>query len=107
MIWPVLHSNRGLYTLCGNWHSLHVIGLVPSTDNRPGGNAYTRGDIIKMYNKLTVEVGNNDAEGRIILADAISYASGTSRNLIIDIATLYRVGAMTFGNQAIAVFDKC
>ncbi len=41
----------------------------------PGGNAYTQGDIITMYNKMTVEVGNTDAEGRLILADAISYAS--------------------------------
>ena len=43
---------------------LHVIGLVPSTDNRPGGNAYTQGDIITMYNKMTVEIGNTDAEGQ-------------------------------------------
>jgi len=54
---------------------LYIIALVPSTDNRPGGNAYTQGDIITMYNKMTVEIGNTDAEGRLILADAISYAS--------------------------------
>ena len=85
---------------------LHIIGLVPSTDNRPGGNAYTQGDIITMYNKMTVEIGNTDAEGRLILADAISYASKFSPELIIDIATLTGSAAMTFGNQAIAVMTN-
>ena len=95
-----------LYTLAKTGIPLHVIGLVPSTDNRPGGNAYTQGDIITMYNKLTVEVGNTDAEGRIILADAISYASKYKPELIIDIATLTGSAAMTFGNQAIAVMTN-
>ena len=53
---------------------LHIIGLIPATDNRPGGNAYTQGDILTMHNNTTVEVCNTDAEGRLILADAISYA---------------------------------
>ena len=85
---------------------LHVIGLVPSTDNRPGGNAYTQGDIITMHNKMTVEIGNTDAEGRLLLADAISYASKFKPELIIDIATLTGSAAMTFGNQAIAVMTN-
>jgi leucyl aminopeptidase len=85
---------------------LHVIGLVPSTDNRPGGNAYTQGDIITMHNKLTVEIGNTDAEGRLLLADALSYASRYSPELIIDIATLTGSAAMTFGNQAIAIMTN-
>ena len=95
-----------LSTIATTGIPLHVIGLVPSTDNRPGGNAYTQGDIITMYNKLTVEVGNTDAEGRLILADAISYASKYSPELIIDIATLTGSAAMTFGNQAIAVMSN-
>lgn len=95
-----------LYTAAKSGLPLHIIGLVPSTDNRPGGNAYTQGDIITMYNKLTVEIGNTDAEGRLILADAISYASKYSPELIIDIATLTGSAAMTFGNQAIAVMTN-
>jgi len=95
-----------LYTIAKTGVPLHVIGLIPSTDNRPGGNAYTQGDVITMYNKLTVEVGNTDAEGRIILADAISYASKYKPELIIDIATLTGSAAMTFGNQAIAVMTN-
>lgn len=103
----------GAATVTGVLHSvaktgipLHIIGLIPSTDNRPGGNAYTQGDIITMHNKMTVEVGNTDAEGRLILADAISYASKYSPELIIDIATLTGSAAMTFGNQAIAVMTN-
>jgi leucyl aminopeptidase len=59
-----------------------------------------------MYNKMTVEIGNTDAEGRLILADAISYASKYTPELIIDIATLTGSAAMTFGNQAIAVMTN-
>jgi leucyl aminopeptidase len=95
-----------MYTIAKTKLPLHVIALVPSTDNRPGGNAYTQGDIITMFNKTTVEIGNTDAEGRLILADAISYASKYKPELIIDIATLTGSAAMTFGNQAIAVMTN-
>jgi leucyl aminopeptidase len=95
-----------LYTAAKNSLPLHIVGLIPATDNRPGGNAYTQGDIITMYNKMTVEVGNTDAEGRLILADAISYASKYKPELIIDIATLTGSAATTFGNQAIALMTN-
>jgi leucyl aminopeptidase len=95
-----------MFTIAKSDIPLHIIGLIPSTDNRPGGNAYTQGDIISMFNKMTVEIGNTDAEGRLILADAISYASKYSPELIIDIATLTGSAAMTFGNQAIAVMTN-
>lgn len=85
---------------------LHIIGLVPATDNRPGGNAYTQGDIITMHNKLTVEVANTDAEGRLILADAISYASKYKPELIINIATLTGSAAMAFSSHAIAMMTN-
>jgi leucyl aminopeptidase len=95
-----------MHTVAKTGIPLHIVGLIPSTDNRPGGNAYTQGDIITMFNKMTVEIGNTDAEGRLILADAISYASKYSPELIIDIATLTGSAAMTFGNQAIAVMTN-
>jgi leucyl aminopeptidase len=95
-----------LYTIAKTGIPLHVIGLIPATDNRPGGNAYAQGDIITMYNKMNVEVGNTDAEGRLILADAISYASKFKPELIIDIATLTGSASMTFGVQAIAVMGN-
>ncbi len=94
------------YTIARNNIPLHLIGLIPITDNRPGGNAYTQGDIITMFNKTTVEVGNTDAEGRLILADAISYASKYKPELIIDIATLTGSAASTFGNQAMAMMTN-
>jgi leucyl aminopeptidase len=59
-----------------------------------------------MYNGMSVEVGNTDAEGRLILADAISYASRFTPELIIDIATLTGSAAITFGNQAIAMMSN-
>jgi leucyl aminopeptidase len=59
-----------------------------------------------MYNGMTVEIGNTDAEGRLILADAIAYASKFKPELIIDIATLTGSAAMTFGNQAIALMSN-
>jgi leucyl aminopeptidase len=95
-----------LYSVAKSGIPVHIIGLVPATDNRPGGNAYTQGDIITMYNKMTVEVGNTDAEGRLILADAISYASKYNPELIIDIATLTGSAAMTFGIEAIAIMGN-
>jgi len=94
------------YTAAKNKIPVHLIGLIPATDNRPGGNAYTQGDIITMYSKMTVEIGNTDAEGRLILADAISYASKYKPELIIDIATLTGSAAVTFSNQAIALMTN-
>ncbi|HSY75318.1 MAG TPA: peptidase M17, partial [Bacteroidia bacterium] len=67
---------------------VHVIGLVPATDNRPGMNAYVPGDIITMHNGMTIEMLNADAEGRMILADALSYAKRYDPELAIDLATL-------------------
>lgn len=77
-----------------------VIGLLPATDNRPDGNAYAPGDVIKMYNGLHVEVMNTDAEGRMILADALSYADKFNPELVIDMATLTGSAAMAIGKQA-------
>jgi len=95
-----------MYVIAKAGIPLYVIGLVPSTDNRPGGNAYTQGDIITMHNKMTVEIGNTDAEGRLILADAISYSSRYAPEIIIDIATLTGSAAMTFGTQAVALMTN-
>jgi leucyl aminopeptidase len=95
-----------MYTAAKTSVPLHIIGLIPATDNRPGQNAYAQGDIITMYNKMTVEIGNTDAEGRMIMADAISYASKFKPELIIDIATLTGSAAMTFSNIAIAVMGN-
>lgn len=67
---------------------VHVIGLMPATDNRPGDRALVPGDVITMHSGKTVEVVNTDAEGRLLLADALSYASKYDPMLVIDLATL-------------------
>lgn len=67
---------------------LWIIALVPATDNRVDGNAYVPGDVITMYNGSTVEVLNTDAEGRLILADALSYAKKFDPELVIELSTL-------------------
>ena len=80
---------------------IHVIGLIPATDNRPGGNAYAPGDVLKMYNGATVEVKNTDAEGRLILADALTYAQQYKPQLVIDFATLTGAAVRAIGTQAV------
>jgi leucyl aminopeptidase len=79
---------------------VRVIGLVPATDNRPDGNAYVPGDIVTMYDGTTVEVRNTDAEGRMILADALGYAKKYNPGLVIDIATLTGSADMIAGKHA-------
>ncbi len=78
----------------------YVVGLIPATDNRPDGNAYAPGDIVTMHDGTTVEVLNTDAEGRMILADALSYAKKYKPALVIDIATLTGAAARAIGPQA-------
>ncbi|MFL5832454.1 MAG: leucyl aminopeptidase [Solirubrobacterales bacterium] len=67
---------------------LELIALVPATENMPSGTAIKPGDIITQYNGKTVEVNNTDAEGRLILADALAYAVELGAERIVDIATL-------------------
>jgi len=80
---------------------LHVIGLVPSTDNRPGLNAYVPGDVITMYSGTTVEVLNTDAEGRLVLADALHYAKKYKPELVMDFATLTGAASRAIGERGI------
>ncbi len=87
-----------LYAIARAGLPLHIIGLVPATDNRPSGNAYAPGDVITMYNGSTVEVLNSDAEGRMILADALSYAKQYHPGLLINLATLTGSAQMAIGH---------
>ena len=80
---------------------IHLIALVPATDNRPGEIAYTPGDVIKMYSGATVEVLNTDAEGRMILADALHYAKRYKPELVVDFATLTGAASAAVGEHGI------
>lgn len=86
-----------IYAAAKNKLPIHVIGLVPATDNRVGETAYVPGDVITMHSGLTVEVLNTDAEGRMILADALSYAQQYKPEVVIDIATLTGASLVTVG----------
>ena len=85
---------------------LHVIALAPSTDNRPDGEAYAPGDVITMYDKTTVEVLNTDAEGRMILADALSYAKQFKPQLVLDFATLTGAASAAVGPYGMVCMGK-
>ncbi|OKL38637.1 leucyl aminopeptidase family protein [Pontibacter flavimaris] len=89
-----------LYAVAKNKLPLHVIGLVPATDNRPGGQAVAPGDVITMFNGMTVEVLNTDAEGRLILADALSFAKKYNPELVLDFATLTGAAMRAIGKEA-------
>lgn len=80
---------------------VYVIALVPATDNRPDGNAYTPGDVITMYSGTTVEVLNTDAEGRLILADALHYAKKYNPKLVCEFSTLTGAAAAAIGHYGI------
>lgn len=86
--------------------NVHLIGLIPATDNRPGLNAYTPGDIITMYDGTTVEVLNTDAEGRMILADALAYSEKLNPELVINAATLTGAAVAAIGTKAACVMGN-
>jgi len=85
---------------------VHVVGLMPATDNRPGERAMVSGDIITMHNGMTVEVVDTDAEGRLILADALSYAAKFDSSLVIDLATLTGSAVRAIGKFAAAAMQS-
>lgn len=83
---------------------LHLVALVPAVENMPDGDAYRPGDIITMLDGTTVEIQNTDAEGRLILADALVYGSRLEPGLMVDIATLTGASAIALGQFAIGMF---
>jgi leucyl aminopeptidase len=79
---------------------LHVVGLVSSAENMPSSNAYRPGDIVKTLSGKTIEVLNTDAEGRIILADALYYAQRYNPDAIVELATLTGAIIIALGSHA-------
>jgi len=102
------------YAVAKNKLPVWIIGLIPATDNRPDGNAYVPGDVISMYDGSTVEVLNTDAEGRMILADALSYAKQYDPELVIELSTLTgsahaaidKYGVVGMGNASREVMEN-
>ncbi len=85
---------------------VHTVALLPAAENMVSGDAYRPDDIIEMYNKVTVEVTNTDAEGRLVLADALAYACKTIKPThIIDAATLTGGVVVALGHFCAGVFS--
>jgi leucyl aminopeptidase len=82
---------------------VNLVGLVPATENLPGGKALKPGDILKTLSGQTVEVVSTDAEGRLILADALTYAGRYKPAAIIDLATLTGACVVALGEEAIGM----
>jgi len=85
---------------------VHVVALVPATDNRPGFNAFAPGDIITMMDGTTVEMLNSDAEGRMILADALHYAKKYNPELTVELSTLTGAAAAAIGQYGIVAMGN-
>lgn len=85
---------------------VNVVGLIPATENRPGGNAYAPGDVITMMDGTTVEVLNTDAEGRLVLADALCYAKKYEPELVMDFATLTGAAVRAIGKYGIVAMGN-
>lgn len=85
---------------------VRITGAIPSTENLPSGSAYKPGDIITMMNGKTVEIVNTDAEGRMILADALHYASQLKPDHLIDYATLTGACVVALASEAAGLFSN-
>ncbi len=86
--------------------SINVTALVPTCENMPSGTAYRPGDILRISNGKTIEIVNTDAEGRLILADALSYAVKEGLSPIVDLATLTGAVVVALGNVTTGVFSN-
>lgn len=85
---------------------VHVIGLIPSAENSVSGESYRPGDVLTTMSGKTVDVLNTDAEGRLVLADALTYAERYNPSLVVDIATLTGAALVALGQHASAFMTK-
>jgi len=86
--------------------ALNLLAVIPATENMPSGTAVKPGDIITQYNGKTVEVNNTDAEGRLILADALAYAVELGADRVVDIATLTGAVMIALGSSHAALVSN-
>ncbi len=85
---------------------INLVTILAAAENMPGGNATRPGDIVRTYSGQTVEILNTDAEGRLVLCDALSYAERFKPRVIIDVATLTGACVVALGSFASAIFSK-
>jgi leucyl aminopeptidase len=84
----------------------NIVALVPAVENMPSGSSYRPGDILRSMSGKTIEVKNTDAEGRIILADALTYAKRYDPAIVVDVATLTGAAMVALGERASAIFTQ-
>jgi len=82
----------------------NIVALVPAAENMPSGSSYRPGDVLRTMNGITIEVLNTDAEGRVILADALEYAKKYHPALVVDVATLTGAAMVALGTQYSGLF---
>jgi len=85
---------------------LNIVGVIPAVENMPGGSAYRPDDILKTLSGLTIEVLNTDAEGRLILCDALTYCERFQPDVVIDIATLTGACVTALGRHASGLYSN-
>ena len=93
-----------LRALAGMKARLNAIGVIPACENMPGGSATKPGDVVKTLSGQTVEILNTDAEGRLILCDALAYAARLQPDVVVDIATLTGACVIALGHVASGLF---
>ncbi|MBK8314845.1 MAG: leucyl aminopeptidase [Acidobacteria bacterium] len=86
--------------------AVNVIGIVPATENMPGGRSQRPGDVVRAMTGKTIEVINTDAEGRLVLADAVAYARKLGATKIVDLATLTGAVSIALGDVYVAVLGS-
>jgi leucyl aminopeptidase len=97
----------GAFRAIAELHSkLNVVGLIPTCENMPSGRATKPGDIVKSMSGQTIEVLNTDAEGRLILADALTYAERYEPQAVVDVATLTGAMVVALGHVASGIFSN-
>jgi leucyl aminopeptidase len=95
-----------LSALCELQLPVRVHGLVAATENMPGGGATKPGDVVRALNGITIEILNTDAEGRLVLADALSYAQRLRPRVVVDLATLTGAVVVALGKHAAGLFSN-
>ncbi len=111
-MWDMKYDKMGACAVFGAMNAiarlglpLHVVGLMPATENLPGARARKPGDVSRAMNGKTIEVQNTDAEGRLILADALCYAQRYDPDLVIDLATLTGACVIALGSVNAAIYS--
>ena len=109
MEWMKLDKSGGMAALATVWLAARlklprpVVAYIPAVENMPGGGATRPGDIVTARNGKTIEILNTDAEGRLILADALSFAAEEGAEAIVDVATLTGAAVVALGHEASVV----